>query len=99
RKCGVLWFLGGHALQGQLDGVAEAVPVRSFGAWTGGGASQEPDIFDAAVPQQTIQDHGILPMDERADPLFPPDEPTLVAFMGWLEHEADPLRVSLALQA
>ena len=62
---GVLRFLGGHPFQGQLDGVARAVPVRPFGAGTGGVASQEPDIFDA-VPQQTIQDHGIRPVDERS---------------------------------
>ena len=34
-----------------------------------------------------------------ADPFFPPDEPALVTFLGWLEHEADPLRIGLALQA
>src|SRR5262249_4044145 len=73
---GVLRFVIGPPFQGQLGVVAEAVPVRSLGAWTGGVASQQPDIFDA-VPQ-AIQDHGILPVDERTDPFFPPDEPAFV---------------------
>src|SRR5262249_961892 len=63
----------------------------------GGLATPEPNIVDA-VPQQTVQDHGIRPVDEGADPFFPPDEPALVAFMGRLEHETDPLRSGLALQ-
>jgi hypothetical protein len=51
------------------------------------------------VPQQTIQDHGILPVDKRADLFFPPNEPALVAFVGRLEYEPDPLRIGLAFQA
>jgi len=81
-----------------LGRVAEAISVRPFGAGTGDVAPQEADIFDA-VTQQTVEDHGIRPVDERADPFFPPDKPALVAFMGRLEHEPDPLRIGLALQA
>src|SRR5262249_37601166 len=68
---GVLRFLVRYSFQSQLDRVAIAVPVRSFGAGTGGLATPEPNIFDA-VPHQPVQDHGILPVDERADPFFPP---------------------------
>src|SRR5262249_23719299 len=73
-----LWFLVRDPFQGQLGVIAEAIPVRPLGARTGGLATPEPDICDA-VPHQPIEDHGIRPVDEGADPFFPPDEPTLVA--------------------
>src|SRR5262245_59770190 len=44
-------------------------------------------------------DHRVVPVDEGWDPLFPPDEPALVALLGVLEDTSDPLLVGLALQA
>src|SRR5262249_8448854 len=81
---GVLRVLIGDPFPGQLDTVAIAVPVRPSGAWAGSVASQEPDIFDA-VPQQTIQNHRVRPVDERGSPALPPRRasPGCLAFGGW----------------
>src|SRR6266852_884155 len=89
----MLWFLVGCALEDQLDKVAVALRISTFGLSTRGGATDQTHILD--LVREAILDKRIMLVDEGWDALLAPHEMPRVALLWPLEHEAYPRIVAL----
>ena len=84
-----------HASERQLHPVALALFVSPLCVRTARLAHQEAGIFDGVA--QAVDHHRIFPVDQSRQSVVLPQQVPGIAFLGWLEHEAQPGVVALVL--
>jgi hypothetical protein len=91
----VFRFVVGHAFQRQLHKVATALAVSPLRLRAAGFALHQAGVFDPVV--QAMFHDGIIPVDEGRELIVLPNEQSLLAFCGFLEHKAQAGIVALVL--